>query len=190
VSGASLAATTGRRAAAPRPPGDRSRAIGANGGTGLWLSYWDWFEVEDAVLSDLYDRREVWVSNDEFQTWTSYPNQQLASEEGTWRQRVLDLSGFPAGLLQVRFGFDTGDEVANQGRGWFIDRLLIRADEPPEVCTDVVDNDGDGEEDCADPECQGTPALPAVTTTDRQAAGARSLGSRYRLRELNPGWLR
>ncbi|MFQ6007512.1 MAG: choice-of-anchor D domain-containing protein, partial [Candidatus Zixiibacteriota bacterium] len=50
-----------------------------------------------------------------------------SGSSGGWIMTVLDLSPYEGQMIKLRFYFDTGDDVANDYPGWFVDDVLVTA---------------------------------------------------------------
>ena len=64
--------------------------------------------------------------------------------------------------IRLRFRLENASgQSDNQGKGWFVDDLVITAPEgvatPPEACDNGKDDDGDSKTDCLDVDCKGKP---------------------------------
>ncbi len=81
----------------------------------------------DTELGDYYDHKMVFISTDDGLTWTNIGN---VSMHTSWYRYAFDLTPFKNNSVKVRFHFDTGDEVANDMRGWLIDDIKIESGEP------------------------------------------------------------
>lgn len=85
----------------------------------------------------IYDIAEVAISVDDGAFLTvavndpDLPLQQLVDGSGKWQQAVIDLSPFVAAgttsNVRVRFSFRTGDAIANQFPGFYVDDVVVRA---------------------------------------------------------------
>ena len=89
---------------------------------GYSLSFWYWYQTEDA--DTIWDQKWVQVSvdggpfNNSFQV-TGEPTQ-------TWvRSLPVDLSAYAGSTVRFRFHFDTIDGVYNDFRGWYIDDVAV-----------------------------------------------------------------
>ncbi|KAA3596326.1 MAG: T9SS C-terminal target domain-containing protein [Calditrichaeota bacterium] len=72
-----------------------------------------------------FDRRFLAISNDNFVT-TLYSEQLINSEFcGVWKKYSIPLEN-SWGKVQIRFEFDSVDELENSGAGWFIDGIKIK----------------------------------------------------------------
>jgi hypothetical protein len=49
--------------------------------------------------------------------------------EGQWRTATADLTAFAGSSIKLRFAFDTGNSVARNDEGWYVDDISILADE-------------------------------------------------------------
>lgn len=87
------------------------------------LSFWSFFDTEWGTN---YDQKWVNVSNDGFNTWTALIQISPAIHPyARWSRVELDLSAFLGDTIQVRFSFNTWDEIDNDRRGWFVDLFWV-----------------------------------------------------------------
>jgi hypothetical protein len=73
------------------------------------------------------------VKTDGATTWTPLRGEwgnAPSGNSGGWIMSVLDLSAYAGEVIQIRFYFDTGDEIYNDYPGWFFDDVLITAEVP------------------------------------------------------------
>jgi len=105
--------------------------------SGYYLHFWYWYETE--TQGTAYDQRWIQISanagpftnviqlaSDPMQTWLPGP--------------VVDLSPYAGQIVQVRFAFDSVDNLYNAYRGWYIDDFSISTD-PPVTCGDAYEPD-------------------------------------------------
>lgn len=100
--------------------------------TGFYLRFWYGYETETQGLD--WDQRWVQISVD----GGPFNNVLQLSDDpmGWWLQGpVINLSGYAGHTIQVRFHFDTIDEVYNTFDGWYIDDFDISTTPPPS-CAD------------------------------------------------------
>ncbi|MCK4454917.1 MAG: carboxypeptidase regulatory-like domain-containing protein [Thermoplasmata archaeon] len=86
------------------------------------LSLWTWFDTE---WGPFFDQKWIRISPDGV-TWTDLMQLESGvdpSEE--WFRVEIDLTAFIPGTYQIGFFFDTGDDVANAMRGWFVDDVWV-----------------------------------------------------------------
>jgi hypothetical protein len=102
-----------------------SPSLSVTGGVSVTLSFWYWREVEwyaegsfDKTYVQVKYGSEVWQTVWELDSKT--PSQE------TWT-KVTQQSTIPAGIssMQVRFVFDSMDDIANNFAGWFVDDVAI-----------------------------------------------------------------
>ncbi len=84
-----------------------------------------WEQILDVEEGAEYDAAWVEVSTDGFATSTRVWEKTTTYD--TWRLEYVDLSQFAGQAIQVRFSFDSADEVNNEGLGWFVDDVFIDA---------------------------------------------------------------
>ncbi|HEX3135144.1 MAG TPA: S8 family serine peptidase, partial [Planctomycetota bacterium] len=84
------------------------------------LSFWSW-RVTEAGLS--WDRSLVQISVEGSNTWNTVL--QLSNTSGTWQHHDIDLLAYAGQTIQVRFAFNTGDNLYNDFEGWYIDDVTI-----------------------------------------------------------------
>lgn len=140
------------------------------GTNGLRLSFWNRWDTNRTAFSlPERDIREVHVSYDGFETWTTFtPRHEVGDPDNDhnatiWMHETFELDEFAGSHFQVRFWFEACrgcSDVASeqQGFGWMIDQLEVATwgEERDEWnnCSDGLDNDGNGRADCLDPVCQ------------------------------------
>jgi len=114
------------------------------GDTSAVLTFDSWWEIE-AVAGQSYDLMSVQYSTDGGSTWTPAGSLNPASATdgssdqdftsgggievpGVWQPYTVDLSGAAgSSTVQVRFDFNTGDELYNGFRGWLLDDATVTA---------------------------------------------------------------
>ncbi len=89
------------------------------------LRFWSWEQTED---EGGYDTRRVYLSDNGY-TWTQVWDS--TSNAASWYQVELDVSTYVGGDLHIRFEFDTGDNLYNNYRGWYVDDVEVLAGLPP-----------------------------------------------------------
>jgi hypothetical protein len=90
----------------------------------ITLEFNEWWLVEGG-----YDQCFVDISTDGGNNWDRIRENIPGSSEG-WITTSLDLSSYWNQTVKIRFLFDTGDDVANDFPGWFIDDVRIYFDGP------------------------------------------------------------
>jgi hypothetical protein len=83
------------------------------------LSWNSWHQTESGTY---WDTKIVYVSMD------GSAFQQLDQEDGTqqaWNAKTKDLSAYVGHTIQIKFVFKSGDDLYNDGQGWFIDDVLV-----------------------------------------------------------------
>ncbi len=89
------------------------------------------------VFWESYDTEEYWdycmvdISIDGGSAWTPLRGgygSAPSGNSGGWVITLIDLSGFVGNTVNIRFYFDTGDEINNDHPGWFVDDVVIYAD--------------------------------------------------------------
>lgn len=65
------------------------------------------------------------------ETGSSAPPATTCSPMGTYHLHTITAGIGAAGSIRLRFGFDTGDDIANDFAGWFIDDLTVDVGPPP-----------------------------------------------------------
>jgi hypothetical protein len=106
------------------------------------LSFATWWEIE-GVAADAFDLMKVQVSTDAGVTWNPVGRGELnplndpagadykpftsngLGQKGSWTQQYFDLTPYVGSVVSIRFTFDTGDELYNGFRGWFIDDVGV-----------------------------------------------------------------
>lgn len=100
--------------------------------TGHYLRFWYRYETE--TQGPNWDRRWIQISVDgaPFQTFMALQDDPM----NFWLQSpVVDLSPYAGHTIQIRFHFDTVDDMHNGYRGWYVDDFEISTTPPP-TCAD------------------------------------------------------
>jgi len=113
------------------------------GAASATLHFFAWWEIE-AVDADTFDLMQVEYSINGGETWSSpiqlnpasnpagqsyqsYSNNGLETSP-SWHEYLVDLSGAAgSSSVQVRFVFDTRDNLYNGYRGWLIDNVSVNS---------------------------------------------------------------
>jgi hypothetical protein len=80
-----------------------------------------WYETETTGTS--WDQRWVYISmnGSEFE-----PLEQLYDDEmRTWQKKGIGLSEYTGHIVQIRFYFDTIDNIGNEFEGWYVDDVSV-----------------------------------------------------------------
>jgi len=87
------------------------------------LSFWSREQTESAATS--YDKRIIYISNDDGTTWTQV--YQSTDNSDAWHEIVLksEISGYANSTVKFKFEFNTVDNYANAYKGWLIDNLNV-----------------------------------------------------------------
>jgi len=99
---------------------------------GYYLRFWYRYETE--AQSPNWDQRWLQIAVDDgpFENVLQFYDDPM----NWWLQSpAIDLSGYAGHTIQVRFYFDTIDDVYNEYRGWYIDDFDISSTPPP-TCAD------------------------------------------------------
>jgi hypothetical protein len=78
-------------------------------------------------LSGKTDQRWIEISTDGFATLAAKVQLENKPNLGKWFIETVDLSAFAGQKFQVRFRFDSVDDVKNAGAGWFIEDVNVYA---------------------------------------------------------------
>ena len=80
-----------------------------------------------------------------------------------WRLETRIVPEVKGQKFRIRFNlFNPNAFCGNAGTGYFVDNLIVDDQVGPEVCDDGVDNDGNGQIDCADVTCKGKGACVEI----------------------------
>jgi murein DD-endopeptidase MepM/ murein hydrolase activator NlpD len=104
-------------------------------GSGYALRFWYRYQTESAER--VWDQRWVQISTD----GSSYVNLVQLKDDVSdyWLQSTLDLSAYAGQTIQIRFHFETLDDLFNaENEGWYIDDIEVSQLELPS-CTDDDD---------------------------------------------------
>ncbi len=111
----------------------------------------DYFRQVESFSGD-FDRTVVEIVTGSGSTTVWSRNSSDTSENAWVSSGAIGLSGFAGQTVQVRFTFDTGDNVGNDFTGWFIDDVVVTAESACDGCTsDAQCTDGqfcNGAETC------------------------------------------
>ncbi len=109
------------------------------------LKYYDHSVVEGLDPNYDFQRVQVSINGGPFQTVRQDQSAGAAVTIRPWGERTIDLTAFRPTTLQVRFFFDTADNVANDFRGWYVDDVRIQkvssdcnANTIPDECEDFT----------------------------------------------------
>src|SRR5262245_30798016 len=121
------------------------------------LSIWTWFEIESVdPAPDQFDAMLVQASTDGnvYSTvgfagpavdYNGNPDQPATSGgfnlPGQWVRQVYDLSSYAGQNVWVRLRFQSNDNLYNAFRGWFVDSLLVTANQLPPCTIESVSPD-------------------------------------------------
>lgn len=118
------------------------------------VAFRTWYDL-DGGNSDL---PRVEFINEAGQTLYSTFMSKSSGNMKVWRDIKFDVNQVKGQKFRIRFRlYNTSGSGGNDGKGWFVDDLEVTAKLAPEVCTDGVDNDGNGLVDCLDAACKGKP---------------------------------
>lgn len=125
-----------------------SPAIDLTSTSNAILEFDTWWEIE-GVDVDAYDLMHVEISTDggvnfmpigsgllnplndvDGEEWKSYSSGGLGMP-GIWIHQLFDLTPFVGNNVHLRFRFDSGDELYNGFRGWFIDDVSVTGNALP-----------------------------------------------------------
>jgi len=110
--------------------------------------------------SSFFDQAQVLVSDDggvTFNPIASNPGELVDPTTG-WTNATFDLTPFVGNTIQLQFDFNTGDGIANNFEGWYIDDVIVQAPGTPlgEIHgSKWNDIDGDGVRDAGELGLQG-----------------------------------
>lgn len=105
----------------------------------VYLYFWENYDTE----AD-WDFCMVDVSIDGGVTWDQLRGGIGSAPSGNsngWLFNCLDLSSYAGFVIHIRFYFDTGDEVANDYSGWFIDDVYVSTNYSPQEWLSVFSYD-------------------------------------------------
>lgn len=85
----------------------------------------EFYSMHFAEPTNGFDRRVLKISNDGFAT--AFYSEQFANSEfcGVWKKHLISLKD-SGGKIQIRFEFDSVDELENDEISWFIDGIKIK----------------------------------------------------------------
>ncbi len=168
----------------------------------------DYFRQVESESSDSYDKTVVAVSPVGSSTWTTLWSKDSgdASENAWTPSGNLSLAAFAGQTVQLRFRFNSVDEVSNNFTGWFIDDVVVTGTCSPSCpwplghahyCRDCGPC-GVGEGDCDNGQCESgltcaqdvgaNYGFPAVIDVCEQPAGGCPwpLGHAHYCRDCGP----
>ncbi len=95
---------------------------------------------------------DLQISNDDGASWTSL--WLVSGDQGNqWNYQVVNINAFIGDDGQLRFHGITGTGAGSWQSDIAIDNVVIDIGNPLEICDDGIDNDNDGDIDCADIDC-------------------------------------
>ena len=77
--------------------------------------------------------------------------------QSAWHTISVDEPKAAGHQFRIELSLASPSNWGNQGKGWFVDNVKVTREFTAEVCTDGLDNDGNGKVDCTDPACTGQP---------------------------------
>ena len=77
--------------------------------------------------------------------------------QSVWRFISLDEPKVAGHAFRIELSLASPSNWGNQGKGWFVDNVKMTREFSKEICTNGIDDDGNGRVDCADPVCAGQP---------------------------------
>ncbi|MEM4258125.1 MAG: NosD domain-containing protein [Candidatus Thermoplasmatota archaeon] len=90
------------------------------------LTFMSWEQTECNGFCG-WDARQVYISSDDGQTWNKI--WESTGPENQWYEVFVDLSDYAGQMIRIKFFFDTGDSIANNFEGWYVDDISIRWDD-------------------------------------------------------------
>jgi hypothetical protein len=121
---------------------------------GYTLSFALFLDGEDNAVFDLLDLTAM-VDGQPVLLW----DKKSVAAVSNWYVYTIDISALAGRTFELRFSFDSVDEVGNQGSGFYIDALTIASSCMPVHCVDDASCDDslpDTEETCAFDGCRYT----------------------------------
>ncbi|WP_291986182.1 PA14 domain-containing protein [Luteitalea sp.] len=95
------------------------------GVSGAELSFRYFLRTEGSTFFD-QARVQIATGDDAFATWTTILERPAISNENAgWADATVNLSAYAGKTIRVRFDFDTGDSIANNFEGWYVDDVRI-----------------------------------------------------------------
>ncbi len=91
------------------------------------LTFWSYHDTETGGLSSPYDKRLVELSVDGFKTVAKRWKLDNSKAAKAWSQHYFSLKGWGGKQVQIRFRFDSHDNLSNAGTGWFVDDVKIQS---------------------------------------------------------------
>ncbi len=95
------------------------------------LTFWSWEQTESDGAN--WDTRRVYISTDNGSTWNQI--YQSTDNSSAWRQVSVSIAAYAGLSAKIKFEFNTGDGVANDYRGWYVDDVQVAGSvSPPSEC--------------------------------------------------------
>ncbi|MHA1974962.1 MAG: hypothetical protein ACTSW1_18360, partial [Candidatus Hodarchaeales archaeon] len=89
----------------------------------IFLEFWSYADTESG---DYFDRKQVYISTDNGNTWDHIANITVETGTPAWKHMVFDITPYNGSTdAKIRFSFDSVDPDVNEGRGWLIDDVAI-----------------------------------------------------------------
>ncbi len=116
------------------------------------LRFRTWYDVDSGGS----DRPRVDLISEEGSVLYGFYLSKSPSNMKKWRPINVTVNQVKGKKFRIRFRLQyPNGSGQNNHKGFFIDDLVVGAKASPEICTDKVDNDGNGLIDCFDPACKG-----------------------------------
>ncbi len=133
-----------------------SPTIDLTSATNAVLEFFTWWEIE-GVDADRFDIMHVEISTDggsnfdslgnlnplndlNGESYVAFTNSGLG-EPAQWKKQIYDLSAYVGNNVNLRFRFETRDQLYNGFRGWFIDDVAVTGEEilSPDIVSIIPD---------------------------------------------------
>ena len=87
-----------------------------------WLMFSQYLAIEGDI-----DTASVQVSSDSGATWQDVLITTTSTDKNMFAEQSIDLSAYDGQIIQLRFSFDTRDNLLNGFEGWYVDDIQISA---------------------------------------------------------------
>ncbi len=109
--------------------------------SGLASATLDLDESWNTEAGTTYDKKEIWISNDNGGSWAMLRPDPAAGVQGWAATPTIAIPGaYLTATTKIKFVFDTVDSALNSTRGWNIDDVVVRGTQPVPARGEMISN--------------------------------------------------